>query len=76
MKLNLIYLYNGNLHSKPVGKPSHLFEDEDTVSRADELRQLGDASLVEVGPREAAVVEVYLGTAVFAVPMSCTGIQR
>lgn len=31
-------------------KPSHLFEHEDAVSRADELRQLSDASLVKVGP--------------------------
>lgn len=51
--------------------PSHLFEYEDTVPRADELRELSDATLVEVRPREAAVIEVDFGAAVFSVPLSC-----
>lgn len=50
--------------------PSHLFEHEDTVSRANELRQLCNASLVKVRARETAVVEVDLGTAVFPIPLS------
>lgn len=49
----------------------HLFEHEDTVPRADELRQLCDASLVEVRPRETAVIEVDFGAAVFPVPLAC-----
>lgn len=56
--------------------PSHLFEHKDTVSRANELRQLCNASLVQVRPRETAVVEVDLGTAVFPVPRSCTRTQN
>lgn len=54
------------LHSHP-----HLFEYEDTVPRADELRELGDASLVEVRPGEAAVIEVDFGAAVFSVALPC-----
>lgn len=49
----------------------HLFEHKDTVSRANELRQLCNASLVKVRPRETAMVEVDLGTAVLPVPLSC-----
>lgn len=50
----------------------HLFEHQDTVARADTLGQLSDAALVQVGAREAAVVEENLGTAVLSVPLSCT----
>lgn len=49
----------------------HLFEDEDTVPRADELRELCNAPLVEVRPGEAAVIEVDFGAAVFSVALSC-----
>lgn len=52
---------------------AHLFENEDTVSRTNKLRQLRDATLVKVRPREAAMVEVDLWAAVFTVPLSCSG---
>lgn len=55
----------------PHSRTPHLFKHKDTVSRANELRQLCDAPLVKVRPRETAVVEVDLGTAVLAVPLSC-----
>lgn len=58
------------LHPHPLLHP-HLFEHEDTVPWADELRELGDAPLVEVRPREAAVIEVDFGTAVFPVALAC-----
>ena len=50
----------------------HLFQHQDTVARPDELGQLCDAALVEVGPGEAAVVEVDLWTAVLPVPLPCS----
>lgn len=53
------------------GPYSHLFEHQDTVSRTDELRKLRDASLVQVRPGEAAVVEVDLGAAVLPVALTC-----
>lgn len=51
---------------------SHLFEHKNTVSRTDELRQLGNASLVKVRPGEATMVEVDLGAAVFPIPLDYT----
>lgn len=57
---------------RPAGPAHpHLFEHEDTVPRADELRKLCNASLVEVRPRETAVIEVDFGAAVFPVPLAC-----
>lgn len=61
--------------SLPPTPPPYLFEYEDTVPRADELRELSDATLVEVRPREAAVIEVDFGAAVFSVSLSCVWID-
>lgn len=59
----------------PHGRTLHLFKHKDTVSRANELRELCNAALVKVRPRETAVVEVDLGTAVLPVPLSCVWTQ-
>lgn len=53
---------------------THLFQHKNTVSRADELRQFSNASLVQVRPRETAVVEIDFRAAVFPIPRSCTHI--
>lgn len=52
---------------------AHLFEDQRALPRSDRLRQLRDASLVEVRPREAAVVHEDLGAAVSSVGRACDG---
>lgn len=58
------------------GSLSHLFEHKNTVSWANELRQFSNASLVKVRPREATMVEVDLGAAVFPIPLDCTWTQN
>lgn len=47
--------------------PTHLFEHQRALPRSDSLWQLGNAALVEVRPREAAVVDKDFGAAVAAV---------
>lgn len=57
------------LRRRPGNEAStaHLFEDQRALPGPDGLRQLGDASLVEVRSREAAVVDEYPGAGVPAV---------
>lgn len=56
--------------------PAHLLEHQRALPRPDGLRQLGDAALVEVRPREAAVVDEDLGAAVAAVGWRAVGVER
>lgn len=53
---------------------THFFQHKNTVPGADELRQFCNASLVQVRPRETAVVEIDFRAAVFPIPRSCTHI--
>lgn len=56
-----------SLFTSPPVRPTHLFEHQRALPRSDGLRQLGNAALVEVRPREAAVVDKDFGAAVAAV---------
>lgn len=51
----------------------YLLEDQHAFARPHRLRQLGDPALVEVGAREAAVVDEELRAAVLPVGGSCAG---
>lgn len=55
--------------------PAHLLEHQRALPRPDGLRQFGDATLVEVRPREAAVVDKDLGAAVAAVGWRAVGVE-
>ena len=53
-----------------LSRPPHLFEDQYTIAWANELGQLSNAPLVQVGSRETPVVEVDFGAAILSISLS------